>query len=128
MSSPTSSPSTTSTSEDLTSTVADINKHGSDLDAAAAKVVDEIGLPSLKQALAEQPELRALDPLRAVDLISSLLAEYLFAVPDGDVLVETGDDQYIAIPAEQRDVFRSAITRVLAKRTEDIGALLKAKS
>jgi hypothetical protein len=44
------------------------------------------------------------------------------------VLVETGDDQYIAIPAEQRDVFRSAITRVLAKRTEDIGALLKAKS
>ncbi|GAA3039870.1 MULTISPECIES: hypothetical protein [Streptosporangium] len=121
-----SAPASTGTQE-MKATVAAINASGTTLDTAAAKIVDVIGLPSFQQALAERPELRALEPLRAVDLISSSLAESLFvgAADDQDVLIEL-EGELVAVPAGQREVLRSAVTRALGAKVTAVGTLLKA--
>ncbi|MGC5013474.1 hypothetical protein ACLQ2R_22165 [Streptosporangium sp. DT93] len=115
--------------QELKAAVAAINASGTVLDTAAAKIVDVIGLPSFQQAMAERPELRALEPLRAVDLISSSLAESLFvgAADDQDVLIEL-DGELVTVPAGQRELLQSAVTRALGAKIAAVGTLLKAKA
>lgn len=108
---------------------ATINVSGPDLDAAATKIVDAIGLPSFRQAMAEESELRGLEPLRVVDLLSASLAESLFAgaADDQDVLIDL-DKEFVTVPPGQRELLQSAITRALSARTAELAKLLEAKS
>ncbi|HWM04251.1 MAG TPA: hypothetical protein VNP92_18095 [Actinophytocola sp.] len=117
------------TSQELKTAATNANVSGADLDAAATKIVELIGLPSFKQAMTEQPELRGLDPVRVVDLIAATLAESLFAGAgaEEDVLIEVSG-QYVQVPAGQRELLQSAVARVLTTKTAEVEKLLKAKS
>jgi hypothetical protein len=108
---------------------ASVNANGTELDAVAAKIVAMLGLPSFRQALAGQPELRDLEPMRVVDLISATLAETLFtgATVEEDVLIEL-DGQFVAVPADKRELLLSAVTRALAASTAEVAKILQAES
>lgn len=124
-----SQPSKPTPAKEMQAVVAAVNKSGTELDSAATKIINVIGFPSFKNAMTERPELHALETSRVVDLISASLLENLFAgtAEEEDVHIDLGGE-YVSVPASQREVLLSAISRVLATRTAEVAAMLKAKS
>lgn len=120
-----SQPITTASATELTKAVSQANTDSSDVDKAAVQIVEQIGLPVLREALAKQPELRKLEAATAVDLISSSLTMDLFADagPDEDVVVQLPSG-YVTVPATQREVLQSGIIRTLIGRTDELEQLL----
>jgi hypothetical protein len=115
----------TASATELTKAVSQANSDSSDLDKAAVQLVEQIGMPVFREALAKQPELKQLKAATAVDLISSSLAMDLFADagPNEDVIVQLPNG-YVTVPATQREVLQSGIIRTLVGRTSEIEQLL----
>jgi hypothetical protein len=120
-----STPSTGHNTAELRNAVTTANTESADLEKAVTQIVDQIGLPVLRQALSRQPELKHLNPALVVDLMSSSLAADLFsgAGPDDDVIVQL-QNGYVTVPATEREFLQSGVTRVLAKRAGEIEQLL----
>ncbi|MGQ0839884.1 hypothetical protein [Actinokineospora sp.] len=126
MSQPQSAKTTTApTAQELTAAVHAANVEGNDLEKAAAQIVEQIGMPVFREALAQQPELKQLTPALVVDLISSALAMDIFdnAGPDEDVIVQL-QNGYVTVPAAQREILQSGVTRILGTRRAEIEQLL----
>lgn len=120
-----SQPITTASATELTKVVNQANSDSSDLDKAAAQIVEQIGMPVFREAVAKQPELKQLEVATAVDLLSSSLTMDLFAdaKPDEDVVVQLPNG-YVTVPATQREVLQSGIIRTLVGRTSELEQLL----
>lgn len=98
-----------------------------ELDKAAAKIVDVVGIPSLRDALADRAELRGLTTEQVVELVAASLAENLFTGPESEDVRIDFDGEFLSVPASERELLRAAITRTLAARAGELAKLMGAK-